>query len=83
MQNLRNDEIITIKSLSNFPLIKGLNVDRSILHEVTGDCEQWLKSDSKVDDFEFDYEMSLCLMCGCCTEACANYGFDDFSGTPL
>lgn len=76
-------EIITIEPLSKFPLIKDLKVDRSILHEVMIDCEQWLKSDSKVDEFEFDYEMSLCLMCGCCTEACPNYGFDDFSGTPL
>ncbi|MBE6489885.1 MAG: succinate dehydrogenase/fumarate reductase iron-sulfur subunit [Methanobrevibacter sp.] len=76
--------IITIEPLSKFPLVKDLKVDRSILHDVMIDCEQWLESDARVgDDLNFDYEMSMCLMCGCCTEACPNYGFDDFVGTQV
>lgn len=77
-------ELITIEPLSKFPLIKDLKVDRSVLHDVMKDCEQWLESDAKVsDDLNFDYEMSMCIMCGCCTEACPNYGFDDFAGTQV
>lgn len=76
--------LITIEPLSKFPLVKDLKVDRSVLHDVMKDCEQWLESDAKVsDDLNFDYEMSMCLMCGCCTEACPNYGFDDFVGTQV
>ena len=76
---------ITIEPLSKFPLIKDLKVDRSILHQAMIDCEQWLESEAITDnnDLEFEYEMSMCLMCGCCTEACPNYGFDDFVGTPV
>ena len=77
-------ELITIEPLSKFPLVTDLKVDRSVLHDVMKDCEQWLESDAKVsDDLNFDYEMSMCLMCGCCTEACPNYGFDDFVGTQV
>ena len=76
---------ITIEPLSKFPVIKDLKVDRSILYDALLDCEQWLESDAKIDgnDIEFEYEMSMCLMCGCCTEACPNYGIDDFVGTPV
>lgn len=87
-----NDELmvekyatITIEPLSKFPLIKDLKVDRSILHDAMIDCGQWLESDAETDnnDLEFEYEMSMCLMCGCCTEACPNYGMGDFVGAPV
>lgn len=74
---------ITIEPLSKFPLIKDLKVDRSILHKTMKDCEQWLESDAETNgnDLEFEYDMSMCLMCGCCTEACPNYNAGDFVGT--
>ena len=73
---------ITIEPLSKFPLIKDLKVDRSILFNAMKDCELWLESDSKYNpkDLDFEYEMSLCLMCGCCTEVCPNYKLGDFVG---
>lgn len=76
---------ITIEPLSKFPVIKDLKVDRSILHNAMMDCEQWLESDAETasNDLEFEYEMSMCLMCGCCTEACPNYNIGDFVGTPV
>lgn len=75
------DEII-IEPLSKFPLIRDLKVDRSVLFDVMKDCELWLENDSNYnpDDLDFDYEMSLCLMCGCCTEVCPNYKTGDFVG---
>ena len=76
---------ITLEPLYKFPLIKDLKVDRSILHKAMMDCDQWLESDAKTNnaDLDFEYEMSMCLMCGCCTEACPNYDMGDFVGTPV
>ena len=80
---IENSEI-TIEPLSKFPLIKDLKVDRSILFDAMEDCELWLESDSTYHpkDLDFEYEMSLCLMCGCCTEVCPNYKLGDFVGAP-
>ncbi|WP_405267576.1 2Fe-2S iron-sulfur cluster-binding protein [Methanobrevibacter sp.] len=79
------NDMITIEPLSKFPVIKDLTVDRSILHEAMIDCEQWLESDAETNtnDLDFEYEMSMCLMCGCCTEACPNYEMGDFAGTQV
>ena len=76
---------ITIEPLSKFPLIKDLKVDRSILFDAMTECELWLENDSEYNpkDLDFEYEMSLCLMCGCCTEVCPNYKLGDFVGTQV
>ena len=76
---------ITIEPLSKFPLIKDLKVDRSVLFDAMTDCELWLENDAEYNpkDLDFEYEMSLCLMCGCCTEVCPNYKLGDFVGTPV
>ena len=76
---------ITIEPLSKFPLIKDLKIDRSVLFDVMTDCEQWLENDSKMnrDNLDFEYEMSLCLMYGCCSEVCPNYKLGDFAGAHL
>ena len=66
-------ELITIEPLSKFPVINDLKVDKSKLYDDLMEC----------DDIEFEYEMSLCLMCGCCVEACPNYDGNDFVGTPI
>ena len=75
---------ITIEPLSKFPLVKDLKVDRSILFDAMTECELWLENDSEYNpkDLDFEYEMSLCLMCGCCTEVCPNYKLGDFVGAP-
>ena len=73
---------ITIEPLSKFPLIKDLKVDRTILFDAMTECELWLENDSEYNakDLDFEYEMSLCIMCGCCTEVCPNYKLGDFVG---
>ena len=77
--------VITIEPLSKFPVIKDLKVDRSVLHDAMIDCGQWLESDAKINSkySEFEYEMSKCIMCGCCLEACPNYTAGDFAGAPI
>lgn len=77
--------VITIEPLSKFPLIKDLKVDRSILYDSLKNSRLWLDSDAdiKEDDLQFEYEMSLCIMCGCCCEACPNYDLGDFFGAHI
>lgn len=76
--------MITIDPLSKFPVIRDLKTDRSKLYEDLKECEQWLESDARINSgIDFEYEMSLCLMCGCCVEACPNYDGKDFVGTPI
>ena len=76
---------IVIEPLSKFPLIKDLKVDRSVLHKAMAESSQWLESDARIEkeDIPFEYEMSLCLMCGCCLEDCPNYEGGNFPGTPI
>lgn len=81
---IKEYNLITIEPLSKFPLIKDLKVDKSKLYYDLKECEQWIESEAKInDDISFEYEMSLCLMCGCCVEACPNYDGGDFVGTPV
>ena len=84
-QVVKEYEVITIEPLSKFPLIKDLKVDRSILYDSMKKSKIWLESDAKVNekDLDFEYEMSLCLMCGCCCEACPNYDLGDFVGAHI
>lgn len=77
--------LITIEPLSKFPVIKDLKVDKSKLYDDLNECSQYLESDASINagEIDFEYEMSLCLMCGCCVEACPNYDGGDFVGTPI
>lgn len=77
--------VITIEPLSKFPTVKDLKVDKSKLHDDLIESSQWLDSEAKINskDIDFEYEMSLCLMCGCCVEACPNYDGGEFVGTPI
>lgn len=84
-QIVKEYDVITIEPLSKFPLIKDLKVDRSILYDSMKKSNVWLESDAKINenDLDFEYEMSLCLMCGCCCEACPNYDLGDFVGAHI
>ena len=75
---------IKIEPLSKFPQIKDLKVDRTKLYKSLEESEIYLKSKSKINkDNALEYEMSQCIMCGCCVEACPNYNNEEFAGTPL
>lgn len=77
---------ITIEPLTKFPVIKDLIVDRTVLYDNMKRAQQWLDDHAKInpDNIQFEYEVSQCLMCGCCLESCPNYnGEDDFMGVIL
>ena len=80
--------VVDFKDVKAFTKAICDELDHRLLIPVYNDlieCEQWIESDSKVnlDDIDFEYEMSLCLMCGCCVEACPNYDAKEFVGTPI
>ena len=77
---------ITIEPLSKFPVVKDLIIDRSKLYEDMKEAQQWLEKKAKIntDNIPMEYEVSQCLMCGCCLESCPNYnGEDEFMGAIL
>ena len=81
----RNHEII-IQPLSKFPVIHDLEVDRSEIFETMKTMKLWLNSKAKISQKRvfFEYEVSQCLMCGCCLEVCPNYKKRDlFAGIPV
>ena len=72
-----------IRPLTKFPIIADLKVDRTVIVEGLKDMRLWLESEEKLDKYGLDsqYEISKCMACGCCLEACPNYsGDEDFLG---
>lgn len=79
-----NNQIV-IEPLSKFPIISDLKIDRSSIYETTKDMQIWLEDNAKINNknIPFEYKMSLCLMCGCCLEACPNFVVhSDYIGIP-
>lgn len=77
---------VTIEPLSKFPVTEDLKVDKSILYENMKNMQQWIESPAKINEnnIQFEYDMSQCLLCGCCVEACPNYTSENlFVGTPI
>lgn len=74
---------ITIQSLSKFPVISDLAVDRSQMFEAMKEMKLWLEHPAKVKpaNLPLQYDVSQCLMCGSCLEACPNYSLGEtFTG---
>jgi succinate dehydrogenase / fumarate reductase iron-sulfur subunit len=74
---------IELRPMSKFPVVRDLVVDRSRMFETMKKIEAWLPVDS-YDDLgpgprqsqeqqQMAYELSKCMTCGCCLEACPQY----------
>lgn len=77
---------ITIRPLSKFPVIKDLSVDRKEIYDSMKQAQLWLEKSKDVSKkaLQSQSQAALCLMCGCCLEACPNYVPDDmFKGMPV
>lgn len=77
---------ITLEPLSKFPVIKDLIIDRDEIHENMKRAQQWLETKAQINKktLSLEYELSQCLMCGCCVEACPNYNNENiFQGAIL
>lgn len=71
---------VTLAPLSKFPLIRDLVTDRSSMFENLKKVKAWIPVDETRDTGpgpkispelqEALYQLSTCMTCGCCTEAC-------------
>jgi len=77
-------EPITIAPMSKFPLVRDLIVDRSRMFEDLKHVKAWIDLDGShelgpgprqsPENQEEAYPLSRCMTCGCCLEACPQYG---------
>ena len=74
---------ITLEPLSKFPVVRDLKVDRELLFEHLKKVKAWVNIDGTFDlgpgprvperERRWMYEISRCMTCGCCYEACPNF----------
>ena len=73
---------VILEPLTKFPVIRDLMVDRQIMFEHLLKVKAWVNIDGPWDlgrgprmreqDRKLAYELSRCMTCGCCMEACPN-----------
>jgi len=76
------DSVITLEPLGKFPVIRDLMVDRQFMFENLIKVNAWVETDGLFDlglppkmnerKRAWAYELSRCMTCGCCLEACPN-----------
>jgi succinate dehydrogenase / fumarate reductase iron-sulfur subunit len=77
------EEPIKIEPLSKFPLVRDLQVDRSVLFENLKAVKAWIPIDGTYDlgagpkqtpqEQEKNYPLSNCISCTCCMEVCPQF----------
>jgi succinate dehydrogenase / fumarate reductase iron-sulfur subunit len=81
------EQPIVLEPLSKFPVIRDLMVDRSKLFNELKQVRAWIEIDGAWDthqgaprispaSWKENYLYSRCMSCGCCMEACPQYGLD-------
>jgi succinate dehydrogenase / fumarate reductase iron-sulfur subunit len=73
---------IVLEPLTKFPIVRDLMVDRQVMFEHLMKVKAWVNIDGPWDlgrgprmgeqDRKLAYELSRCMTCGCCMEACPN-----------
>jgi succinate dehydrogenase / fumarate reductase iron-sulfur subunit len=81
---------ITLEPMSKFPNVRDLVVDRSEMFEHLKRVKAWIEIDGSHDlgpgprmdqeDVMERYAYSRCMTCGCCLEACPQYGDGNYIG---
>lgn len=74
---------VTLEPMKKFPLVRDLLVDRSKMFESLVKIKAWVPIDGSYDlgmaqpqddrVRKLRYDLSKCMTCGCCLEACPNY----------
>ena len=78
-----DDYEVTLEPMKKFPLVRDLLVDRSKMFESLIKIKAWVPIDGSYDlgmaqpqddqVRKLRYDLSSCMTCGCCLEACPNY----------
>ncbi|NLC77855.1 MAG: succinate dehydrogenase iron-sulfur subunit [Clostridia bacterium] len=85
------EQPIKLAPLTKFPVIRDLQVDRQVMFEHLKKVKAWVNIDGAFDlgrgprlsehDRKVAYQLSRCMTCGCCMEACPNVNSkSDFMG---
>ena len=79
-----NPDEIELRPMSKFPVLRDLLVDRRRLFRALEKVKAWIPVDGYYDmgpgprqspaDQQVAYPLSECMSCGCCLEACPQYG---------
>lgn len=75
---------IELRPMTKFPVVRDLIVDRSAMYESLKSVKAWVRVDGYHDigpgprisprSQEEAYPLSRCMTCGCCVEACPQFG---------
>lgn len=81
---------VTLEPMTKFPNVRDLKVDRSKMFEHLKQVNAWIELDGTYDlgpgprmsseEVHERYAYSRCMTCGCCLEACPQYGDDNYIG---
>lgn len=81
---------ITLEPMSKFPNVRDLKVDRSKMFDHLKQVNAWIELDGTYnlgpgtpisnEVAQERYAYSRCMTCGCCLEACPQYGEDNYIG---
>ncbi|GAB7388715.1 succinate dehydrogenase iron-sulfur subunit [Bacillaceae bacterium] len=76
------EQPIRLEPMSTFPVVRDLVVDRSRMFNALKRVKAWIPIDGTYDlgpgprmpetERQWAYELSKCMTCGCCLEACPN-----------
>lgn len=83
-------DTVSLAPMSKFPNVRDLKVDRSKMFENLKKVEAWIELDGSYNlgagpqisnEMAQDrYALSRCMTCGCCLEACPQFGEDNYIG---
>jgi len=87
---------ITLEPMTKFPTVRDLVVDRSVMFDNLRKVRAWIDIDGSWDvhtgaprispqEWDLNYAFSRCMTCGCCMEACPQFGpgFEFVGPAPL
>ncbi len=89
-QLMKDQHPITLEPMTKFPNVRDLVVDRSEMFDHLRRVKAWIDIDGTHDlgpgprmdqeDVAERYAYSRCMTCGCCLEACPQYGDGNYIG---
>ncbi len=90
------EQPIKLEPLTKFPVVRDLMIDRSRMFDNLRKVKAWIDLDGSWDvgvgaprispqEWELNYKFSRCMTCGCCMEACPQFGpeYDFIGPAPL
>jgi succinate dehydrogenase / fumarate reductase iron-sulfur subunit len=79
-------DVLTLEPMSSFPVVRDLMVDRQRMFQALLRLKAWVPIDgtyhlgpgprSVPEEQQTRYKLSECMTCGCCLEACPQFGLE-------